>query len=305
MKGWKPSLRPVLSQKHTNSARRSLLFVPATTPERFDKAVRSGADIICLELEDAVPPDAKATARAAAFSWLSQASRLADYGTELAVRINRLSSDEGAADLDLMLSQSLPLDLMVIPKVEDADSLARLSERLDKAGSDIQLIIMIESVQGLYNLPQTACATSRVTALMFGGVDLAGELRSALSWEPLLHARSQLVQAGRYAKLNILDMPSLVVDPEDEVMSESLAAQALGFDGKACIHPRQLAAVHQAFTPDDAAVAEAEQIVAAYEKAGGGVALHKGRLVELPVMMQARLCLERRALADRKQRLST
>jgi len=254
----------------TADAIRSLLFVPGARPDRFAKAAAAGASCVCIDLEDAVPEDGKAAARAAVVTWLGG-------GGVGAVRVNQLVNAHGLADL-LALAPAPPA-FVLVPKVENAGQLSVAHGTLPGAG----LIPLIESPEGLANADAIARAPG-VVALTFGGVDFSAELGVAVGWEALLLARSMLAYAAARAGVGLIDVPYLALDDATGCEAETARVRALGFTGKAAIHPSQIAPIHRAFRPDEAAVAEARAATQAFAASDGGAARHDGKLLEAPLM---------------------
>lgn len=249
----------------------SLLFVPGTRPERFAKALASGADMVCVDLEDAVPVDGKHDARVAA---------IAAIGPRLSIRINAATTRDGLADLlALAAAPALP-PLILIPMVESPGEIAVVRGAL---GDDARLVPLIETPRGLRHAAAIAAAPG-VAALMFGGGDMAGELGTALAWEPLLYARQALLMACAEAGVPAIDVPWIALDDEAGLAEEARRARALGFHAKAAIHPAQLAAIHAAMRPSDALVAEARAALAAHAAGGGGAIRFDGRMLEAPIV---------------------
>ena len=249
----------------------SLLFVPGARPERFDKALASGADMVCVDLEDAVPADGKDAARAAA---------IAAIGPHLSIRINAVTTREGLADLlALAAAPALP-PLILIPMVESAGEIAVVRGAL---GDGARLVPLIETPLGLRRAADIAAAPG-VAALMFGGGDMAGELGTALAWEPLLYARQTLLMACAEAGIPAIDVPWIALDDAAGLTEEARRAHAIGFQAKAAIHPAQLAAIHAAMRPSDALVAEARAALAAHAAGGGGAIRFNGRMLEAPIV---------------------
>lgn len=273
-----PALRP----------RRSLLFAPANRPEVHPKALAAPADIVCLDLEDAVPPDAKAAARVQALPFLTEAE-----GPERAVRINSLRSAEGLRDILAVIEARPAAGVIFLPKVGSAEEVRLAEGLLAEAGLPLALAVLIESLEGVENVSAILQASRRIAFAMFGGVDLAAELGVAVAHEPLFHARARLVQAARLAGVDVLDTPSLDFRNRAAVLAEAETARALGFTGKAVIHPATLGAVNAAFTPTDEEVARAEAVVRAWEASPTGLVVIDGKLVERPVIraMQRTLAL--------------
>jgi citrate lyase beta subunit len=148
----------------------------------------------------------------------------------------------------------------------------------------LRLHVIIETNDGLSDAVAIARSTRRVASLLFGAVDMSADLRCANAWEPLLYARSRVVHAAASAGIDALDVPFLDLDDAAGLAREAQAAAAMGFGGKAAIHPRQIAAIHAAFTPSSAEIARARRIVAAYEASDTGLVVLDGKLVEAPVV---------------------
>lgn len=257
---------------------RSLLFVPGARPERFDKARAAGADAVCIDLEDAVPPDGKDAAREAVAAYIVGAS-------DVGVRINAVETAWGSADIAALASGARPRFVM-IPKAANAETIAMVHTALGAA----DVIPIIETAEGLRNAWEIAAAPG-VIAVLFGGVDYSADIGAELSWEPMLFARGALAAACGRARKPLLDVPYLDVDDEAGLLDSTRRVRAMGFTGRACIHPKQIGGVHAAFAPSASEVARARQVVAAFEDAAGGPALLDGKLIELPVVLHARRVL--------------
>ncbi|MFO1074513.1 MAG: CoA ester lyase [Geminicoccaceae bacterium] len=269
---------------------RSLLFVPASRPERIAKAEASGADIVTVDLEDSVAPAQKAAARAAALAWLA-APRA---GRALrALRINGTRTEDGLRDLLALLAAPQAPDLLVLPKAEAAADLHQLDALLGTAGKTTRLLALIESAAALARLDAIAGATPRLFGLLLGSADLSADLRAENCWESLLLARSQLVRAAAAAGLEVLDAPCFDLTEPGSVAAEVAAVQRLGFTGKCAIHPRHVATINAAFSPAAAAVEEARLILQENAK---GVAVVGGRMIDEAIARRARRVL---ALAER------
>jgi citrate lyase beta subunit len=259
--------------------RRSLLFAPGNRAEVHAKALASGADIVCLDLEDAVPPAAKDDARRLSVGFLSDAP-----GPERVIRINALRTADGLRDLLAIIAARPSGGVVFLPKVGSADEIRLTEALLDEAGLPLSLAVLIESVEGLEHCAAILRASSRIAFAMLGGVDLAAELGVEVAPAPLLYARQRLVHAARLAGVDLLDVPCLALRDADAVRAESLAARELGFTGKAAIHPAQLAPVNAAFTPSPGQIAHAERVVTAWQDSPNGLAILDGKLVERPVV---------------------
>ena len=265
---------------------RSLLFVPGSRPDRFGKALDAGADLICIDLEDAVLPADKDTARSAVVEFIRQETR------PFCVRINPVSTDAGAQDL-AALSGNRPHAVMLAKCQSESD--IQLAQQL-LGCEQTSLIGLIETIQGLENAAQIGAASPAVKALMFGGADFSAELGCEFSYEPLLFARSQLVMAAAKAGKELIDVPFVDIQDEAGLLSETQRVKALGFTAKAAIHPKQIAAIHQAFMPTDEQIAYAQAVVDAVDGPDSGAVLVQGRMVDRPIVLASQRIL---ALAEK------
>lgn len=273
--------------------RRSLLFAPANRAEVQAKALATAADVVCLDIEDAVPPGAKADARAMALPFLVAAG---GAGPERAVRINALRSAEGLRDMLAVIEARPPAGAILLPKVADAAEVRLADDLLTEAGLPLALAVLVESVEGLENVAAILQASPRIAFAMFGGVDLAAELGVAVAHEPLLYARQRLVHAARLAGVDLLDVPTLAFRDVGAVQAEAETARALGFTGKAAIHPANIATVNAVFTPSAAEIARAEAVVAAWQASPSGLVVLDGKLIEKPVIRSMQRVLALRDL---------
>lgn len=257
---------------------RSYLFVPGNRPERFDKACAAGADAVIVDLEDAVPPTEKAAARAAVAAWLSP-------DKPVLVRINGFDSAWFADDLQLC---ALPgVAGVVLPKAEHEVAVAQVAA----AGANA-VLPLIESGLGLWNAALLA-RLPRIERLVFGSIDFSLDLNIQESHETLLYARSQLVLASSVAGIAApVDGVTASFDDPAHVQADAMRARALGFGGKLCIHPKQVALVHQAFAPSADEVDWATRVLAAAEAAQGAAVAVDGRMVDRPVILIAQQMLE-------------
>ncbi len=271
-------------------AARSLLFVPGDRPERFSKAQASGADLVCIDWEDAVAPAARAQARSTVLAFLAQQAAGHVYG----VRINALASADGLRDV-LALSEAPPAAqpaFVMLAKTENAAQVQLLADHL----AGLPLVALIESAAGLHAAASIAAAHPQLAALMLGGADLAAELQCEMAWEPLLHARSALVLAAAAAGVACIDVPCLDVAHVDGARTEAQRVAALGFSAKAAIHPTQIAAIHAGMRPSEAALQQAQRVVQVAQQAattGSAALLLDGRLIDRPVVLAAQRLLRR------------
>lgn len=262
----------------------SLLFVPGSRPDRFAMAKAGGADLTVIDLEDAVAPADKDTARAAALA------QVAEAGEGWAIRINGLATAAGIRDLAALVDSPVLPETLFVPMVESAAELAVIAGALGERCPD--LVPLIETPRGLRHALAIAQAV-RVAAVMFGGGDFSGELGVALAWEPLLAARQQLVLACAEARKPAIDVPFIALDDEAGLAGEAARARALGFAAKAAIHPRQVPAIRAAFAPSAAEVSEAREALAAYAACGERAIRHKGRMLEAPIIKHYRALIAR------------
>jgi citrate lyase beta subunit len=273
-------------------ARRSLLFAPGNRQEVHAKALASGADIVCIDLEDAVPPHAKAEARAIAMQFLSETGG----GKERAVRINSPRSADGLRDMLAIIGAAPPHGTVFLPKVADAGEVRLVDDILCEAGLPLNIAVLIETVEGLENVAAILRASPRIVFAMFGAVDLSAELGVPLAHEPLLYARSRLVHAASLAGVAVLDVPSLDFRDQAAVRSEAERAKGLGFSGKAAIHPANIDVINAVFTPGEAEIAQAQKIIDACRNSPTGMAVVDGKLVEKPVVRAMERILALRGL---------
>lgn len=270
--------------------RRSLLFAPASRQGVIPKALAAGADIVCVDLEDAVPATLKEAARPAALRFLGDWD---GSGCERIVRLNSIRTRVGLDDLAAVAERPLMHGTLMLPKVESGDELRIVDCLLGEAGSRLRLAALIESAAGIEAAFHIAAATERLDILMFGGADLAAELGAPVSDEVFSYARARLVHAARVAGVDAIDVPCLAFRDDEAVRRESKRARALGFTGKAALHPANVIIVNQAFTPAQAELEAAQRIVAAYEASGGAAASLDGQLIEEPILKAAQTTLAR------------
>ena len=264
--------------------RRSFIFVPGLRPDMFPKALASGADIVCVELEDGIAPKDKAEARGRALALFERSQ--ADDGVERIVRINSMRERIGIEDVHAVLASSTPPPALMMPKVRTPDEVVMLDQLLTEAGHATRLHVIIETNAGLEAAHDLAHCSDRIDALFFGGVDMAAELRCRNAWEPLLYARSRVVHAAASAGIDAIDVPHLDLDDPDGMRVAAERARDLGFVGKGSIHPKQIAALNEVFTPSAGQVARARRIIAEFEAADTGLVVIDGKLIEKPVLRE-------------------
>lgn len=260
---------------------RSFLFVPGDRPERFSKAEASGADIIIIDLEDAVSAPVKHAARINAVAWLST-------HPEAAVRINSIGTEDFGRDVDALDGHSLTV---VLAKTERAAHVREIRRLLPSS----TIVALIETANGVLNAPKIAQAGANRLAL--GNVDLATELGvDPADRTALLFARGALVLASAAARIpGPIDGVTTDLRNPEVIASDSRYAASLGFAGKLCIHPAQVDAARAAFSPTEAELDWAHGIMQALETAGpeaGALALN-GHMIDAPVVERASRILRR------------
>ncbi|MDM0116062.1 CoA ester lyase [Variovorax sp. J22R133] len=266
---------------------RSFLFAPGNRPALFNKAIRSGADAVILDLEDSVPVADKAMAREAVErEW----ERLLNLGVPLVVRINPADTDAGMQDLSWLKRLPSPAAVM-LPKVESVRSLAEVHDRLN----GVLLLPLIESAAGYAALPSLA-AVPGVVRLVVGNIDFMADvgLQCDESESELAPLRFAIAIATRLNHLApAVDGVTVQIGDEPRLRNDTHRALRFGFGGKLCIHPRQVAVIHQALLPTEQELEWARRVVAADAQAAGAAVQLDGRMVDLPVVLQARRTLAR------------
>ena len=273
------SVMGMLGEMADIGAVRAPLFVPADRPDRFDKAARSGADAVILDLEDAVAFDAKDAARSAL--------RCDFTDLPVIVRINGAGSQ--AHEADLIAVAALSPTAVIVPKAEDLARLEAVTRALHSP-----IIALIESARGLAHARQIAAAKG-VARLAFGSVDFCADLGCAHRREVLAPARFELVLASRLAGIAApIDGVTVRLDSPSEAQDDAAHARDMGMSGKLCIHPAQVDFVLRSFSPSEAEIAWARRVLAS----GDGAVLVDGAMVDEPVRIRARAIMR---ATDRKK----
>jgi len=251
--------------------KRSYLFVPGNRPERFAKAIASGAGAVILDLEDAVAPEAKPAARNAVCQWLRE------HAGAAWVRIN--GSDTEFFEEDLRVLAGVRALGVMLPKAESALELG------------MPVIPLIESAVGLWNALEIARGP-RVERLAFGSVDFQLDAGIQGEEEALLFARSQLVLVSRIARLaSPIDGVTVQIGDTAQLEHDVARARTLGFGAKLCIHPNQVDIVERGLAPTEEELRWARAVVSAAGQAGGNAVRLEGKLIDLPVVERARRLL--------------
>ena len=275
--------------------RRSLLFVPAVRPDRYPKALATGTDAVCLDLEDGVGPGAKDQARSSALALFAERT---PTRAEVSLRINDPTTDLGLRDLEEIMTSGDRPDALMLPKVSGPDDIRTVETILGSDGDELPLIVQIETARGVAAVREIGAASANVSALFFGAIDLSADIGCAVEWDSLLYARSRVVLAAAVAGVSALDSPFMDVPGLESLREESVRTRRLGFVGKAAIHPTQVSVIQEAFSPTADEVAWARKIVRAYDTNEGGVLLVDGQLIERPVVRAAQRMLQIPTAAD-------
>jgi len=278
-------------QTTKDSKRFSRLYLPGNTPSLMINAGIHKPDGIILDLEDSVAPDKKAEARLLVRNALRQ---LDFYGAERMVRINQVP--KGLDDLDYIIPHNV--NLILIPKCESAGQIHQVNKKIDELKSKhnienpVWLMPIIESALGVINAYEIASAADNVVSLAIGLEDYTADIGTRRTNEGTesFFARSQVVNAARAARIQAIDSVFSDVADMEALKQNVLRSKALGFDGMGCIHPRQIAVIHENFAPDETEIEKAKKIVNAFIEAnekGLGVVSLGTKMIDPPVVKRA------------------
>jgi len=284
--------------------RRSLLYIPGNNPGMIQNCAIYGSDGVLLDLEDSISVTEKDAAR----KLVKHALRTLNFGTvERVVRINGRDTPFFERDLgEIILARP---DAVRIPKIDSPDDvraaddiITRLEEENGMERGSVRIHAMLETARAIVNASAIASSSPRILGLTIGGQDLAADLGIKITREGLemLYARSAVVLAAKAAGLLAFDTVYTDIDDLEGLREQAAMSVALGFSGKAAIHPSQIAVIHEAFRPDEKDVRKAERIVRGAREAeerGLGVVAVDGRMVDAPVVAQAQRTLELARLA--------
>ena len=264
--------------------RRSFIFTPGLQPEMFPKALVSGADMVCIELEDGIAIKDKDIARKNTINALKTLEVKSDV--ELVVRINCQRTKFGLLDLEAFVSSEIKIKAIMLPKVKTPDEIKFIDDLLTDCNLDTDLHVIMETNEALQNIYDIAHSSKRIVALYFGGVDMAAELRVPNSYENLLYARSKLVHAGASVGIDVIDVPYLDLEDMDGMKKEAELVRDLGFTGKGSIHPKQINVLNEIFTPSKEEISKAKKIVDQFSESDTGLVVIDGKLIEKPVLRE-------------------
>jgi citrate lyase beta subunit len=287
-------------------SRRALLYMPGDDRRKIEKATTLGVDCICMDMEDGVAITHKTEARAV----IAQAMKELDFGkSERCIRINSFGS--GFEKFDLVAAVATNPDAIVVPKIETARQVREISEYIEMyelsskmpIGS-IRMLVGMETARGVLNLKEIAEADKRLEAIIFGAEDFAasaGVTRTKEGTE-VLYARSAIVTACAANELHAIDMVYIDFRDIEGLRLEAEQGARLGFSGKQIIHPNQVAAVQEAFTPSDEAIEYAQRVVRAFsasQREGKGAFALDGKMIDMPLLKNAQKVLDRAKAAGK------
>ncbi|KTG12210.1 HpcH/HpaI aldolase/citrate lyase family protein [Haloferax profundi] len=276
--------------------RRSLLFSPGDRAELLQKAPSSGADTLIFDLEDAVAPSQKESARATVRDVLADPSFNPE--AEIVVRIN----EEIKGQNDIAALEDAAPDAVMVPKVSNSEDLSYVEDILQEHNVDCTVFALVESAKGVLNAPEIASAPV-TSAVALGAEDLAVDLGASRSADgtEILYARERIVLAASAAGIDAIDTPYTTLRDNDGLRADAKFARDIGFDGKLAIHPKQVSRINEAFTPNEDRVMWARRVVEAWESAeqsGRGVVEVDGEMIDAPLLEQAQEILRRTNVDD-------
>ena len=278
--------------------RRSMLFMPGNNAGMLLNADILGADAVILDLEDAVSPAEKDAARIL----VRNAIQTLHYQCEVCVRINSIDTAFWKQDLDAILP--LKPSLIMPPKISTAQDVltvdAYMTELEDKLGMErntVKLIPLIETALGVENAFAIASSSPRVAAMLLGGEDLTTDLQCKRTKEgnEIFYSRSRIVVAARAAGIDCYDTPFTDVNDDEGLRADAAFAKSLGFTGKSSISPRHVASINEIFSPTQADIEYAEDVMETIRIAkeqGKGVVSLRGKMIDAPIVTRARQVLE-------------
>ena len=266
------------------NVRRSFIFTPGLKPEMFPKAIDSGADMVCIELEDGIAIIDKDQARKNTIDALKTLE--VKSGVELVVRVNCQRTKFGLLDLEAFISSKLKVKSLMLPKVKTPEEVTFIDDLLTDCNLDTDLHVIMETNEALESIYDIAHSSKRIVALYFGGVDMAAELRVPNKFENLIYARSKLVHAGASVGVDVIDVPYLDLEDMNGMKKEAELVKNLGFTGKGSIHPKQINILNEIFTPTKEEIIKAKKIVDQFNDSNTGLVVIDGKLIEKPVLRE-------------------
>jgi len=265
--------------------RRSFIFCPGNKPDMIPKALSSSADMVCIDLEDAIIPEHKNISRVSTVKAFENIS--VPHGVETLIRINDVNSEEGKEDIQAILNSNNTASGLMLPKIQSVEEIINLERQIKLANKSLNLHIIIETNTGLQNAWNIAQSSSLIKSLLFGGVDMSADLGCNGDWLSLLYARSRVVHAAAGAGIDSIDVPFLDLEDMDGMINEAQKSKNLGFSGKGSIHPKQIESLNKVFTPSSEEIAYANKVIKAFNDASDGLVVVDGKLIEKPVLRTA------------------
>lgn len=257
--------------------------MPATRPERYAKAVASGADAICIDLEDAVAPKDKDNARVLSFPFFAEPRT----GLEQRVlRINGLDTAYGLKDILYLIEADIAPDVVCIPKVTSPVEISLFNALVKDKHPNLAICALIETAEGLRNAV-TIAQMPNVTYIGFGSADYSAEIGSTMGWDALIWARGQITHAAGLGGIDAMDGAWLALDDLDGLARETKRIADLGFTSRVALHPKQVPVINKIFSPDAKEIEGAQKIITAHEANKGGVLTVGGRMVDAAVVRRA------------------
>lgn len=280
--------------------RRSMLFVPGDNAAMLSTSFVYKPDSIMFDLEDAVSPREKDSARLLVFQALQHP---AYHDVETVVRVNSLDSEFGLKDLEVAVRGGA--DVVRLPKTENAQAIGeleahvlRIEQACGRPVGDTKIMAAIESASGVVNAVSIATASPRMIAIALAGFDYLVDMRTKRSngWQPeLFYARAAVLHAARAARIDAFDVVYGNVSDDAGFLREVKIAKRLGFNGKSLIHPKQVELLHKAYAPTEEEVSHARRVITAAEDAhrkGLGVVSLDGKMIDPPVIEEAEMALQ-------------
>ena len=283
---YKEKYMEVSKKVHPKSTpRRSLLFVPGSRLEIFPKAITSSADVVCVDLEDAVAEKQKDKARKEVITLIMKQRALpANTSKEIWIRINTIRSTNGLADVLAIAQAEAAPDGIMIPKITSPEEIHILRDTLSVKHKDLKFHPLIETTKGLKRAYDIAKSSHKIGSIVFGGFDMSANLRVEPNWDTLLFARHELVLAAANANVDLIDMPYFGLENPEGLKEESKKASEIGYTGKCAIHPKQINIINQVFSPNPEEVKKAKNLIEKYESQDRAFVEIDGILMEKPVV---------------------
>ena len=287
-------------------SRRALLYMPGDDRRKIEKSTTLGVDCICMDMEDGVAITRKIDARAI----IAQAMKELIFGdSEQCIRINSIGS--GLESYDLVAALATNPDTIVVPKIESAEQVKWVSDHIERyelsSNQDIgsvRLLVGVETAKGILNLKEIAEADKRLEAIIFGAEDYAASIGARRTKEAteVLYARQAVVTACAANDLQAIDMVFIDFRDEAGLRAEAEQGAGFGFSGKQIIHPNQVPAAQEAFTPSNDAIEYAKRIVETFESSqreGKGAYALDGKMIDMPLLKNAQKVLDRAKAAGK------